>query len=415
MANEQGFTHLNVPLEVALNPKLTKTDVIVFWIIHGIIGAGKECFASNEWFAEKTGVAETSVARSVTKLEKLCYIKRTKFTGRKRYVTIDESYKQKYGYLRIGYNNSLRRNAKADFAETRRQTSQKTQTYNNRLLLKDRNTISLLRKDSVAEATKTTSSNSPTRLKIRKYKRRNGSVVDNSKCDQLIEYWNSKPLLTAHKIGGTGIYNKIVHELGKKLKTKSPTEIEVRIDKYHELVEISETGALKYNKKTPGFVVGLKDFLNPDDRHYRGKFNLKGDCWFEECSKSSAVLLKTHQRELQDKCPIYTKYIKEGWVNSQFYNSRHGLTKQDEDNFIRSAIKLSGFLTTHHDKIPLLKRRASPEKVKTGKHVAYKWVPSLFRSISSNNRNIKHTGHLAQDFVFDDFKKYLVNNELMKR
>ena len=430
----QGFTHKHVPLEVTLNKKITKLDENIFWIVQSITGAGRDCWASNEYFSELLKVASGSVSRSIARLIDLGYLKSVHFDGRRRYLEVDISHEKKYKHLTIIYNkkayeNIIKSNSSKKLLTEKlrppRQTRQ-TDRYKDRspsssppsLLRKkgkERTTTFAEKRANVGDTSFKPSSKKRSRRVFKKLDR--DKLVDDPKANSIFDYWNTKsPVVTKHK-RDTKIHSKAIEELVRLLKRHSTREIRSRIDKYCDLLIASERGVgnphmLWINKKMTGVKVSLPDFLKDCKYNYNSKLKLKGESWFEECSKPAPELIEKFSLKLKDKNPIYTHHIKSQWENKGLSKGRD-LTVFDENNFIVCAGKLMTFVKKNKSRIRSLDRR-TPEQVDKGSHkIAIDMARRLFASIIASNGNVKNSGYICQNFAFNEFEQYLINNGIM--
>ena len=116
----KGFDGVWLPGEVAFNKDLSPADKMVWWLVNMLDGK-KNCWASNDYLADKLGLAEATVSRSISKLIIMEYIKQIKFDGHYRIIGIDNSYKEKYKQVLIDFNskikNRLYQKVKADYTK----------------------------------------------------------------------------------------------------------------------------------------------------------------------------------------------------------------------------------------------------------------------------------------------------------
>ena len=106
---EQGIVFVQIPGEVAFNKKLNKTDTFVFWIIRTLDCTEKHCWASNEFMAERLDISTQTVSNSIAKLKKEEYVTQISFDGRRRVLTINNNYHEKYRNLVEKYNTNEKR------------------------------------------------------------------------------------------------------------------------------------------------------------------------------------------------------------------------------------------------------------------------------------------------------------------
>lgn len=87
--------YIMIPIEVFSNPDLTPTDMFVYSVVHSLDGKD-HCFASNAFIANVLGINIRQASRSVAKLVESGYFKQVSFDGRKRVITEDTTYKERY-------------------------------------------------------------------------------------------------------------------------------------------------------------------------------------------------------------------------------------------------------------------------------------------------------------------------------
>ena len=78
------FLGVWVPALVYLSKECTWSAKVIFLEIHSFTAAGKECFASNEYFAEFCDITATQASRHISKLKSIGWIEQTGFDGKTR-------------------------------------------------------------------------------------------------------------------------------------------------------------------------------------------------------------------------------------------------------------------------------------------------------------------------------------------
>lgn len=81
-----------IPIEIWENTELNWTERILLMEIDSFTNKEMDCFFSNEYIANILGVSETQASRTISSLIKKGYISKTRFDGRRRYVTSNLSF-----------------------------------------------------------------------------------------------------------------------------------------------------------------------------------------------------------------------------------------------------------------------------------------------------------------------------------
>ena len=100
-----------VPIEIWEDRSLTWNEKVLLMEVDSFTSKGRECFISNEYIADLLGVSVNRASTTLSGLIKKGYITQVKFDGRKR-------------WIESNLGGRLCKNAKADFAQTQRQTLQ---------------------------------------------------------------------------------------------------------------------------------------------------------------------------------------------------------------------------------------------------------------------------------------------------
>jgi len=82
--DQRDFKGVWIPKEVYLDKSVTWTAKVIFIEIHSFSADGKECFMSNEYLAEFTGITPTQVSRHISALKAKGWIELVSFDGNKR-------------------------------------------------------------------------------------------------------------------------------------------------------------------------------------------------------------------------------------------------------------------------------------------------------------------------------------------
>lgn len=155
---------------------------------------------------------------------------------------------------------------------------------------------------------------------------------------ELFEYWNSKGKpLTKHLANGTKTCSKIKEALQWTLSKYTADQIKKSIDMYYFVQTLPLTSV---NKHSIGFLVGLLDFLKPD-QFLKG--NIKNTrlkelkSWFIECLKDKDEILLRWSKMETDEYPKEKIRIKEYWNQ---YGGRR-LDGIEDENLFRKIAKVA--------------------------------------------------------------------------
>ena len=96
--------YILIPIEVFANPELTPTDMFVYSVVHSLDGKD-HCFASNSFIANILNINIRQASRSISKLIESGYFKQVSFDGRKRVITEDTTYKDRYKHYVSAFHN----------------------------------------------------------------------------------------------------------------------------------------------------------------------------------------------------------------------------------------------------------------------------------------------------------------------
>ena len=88
---DRDFKGIWIPKEIWLTPELNYFEKILFAEIDSLDGE-KNCFASNEYFAEFFNCRVETISRAISKLKELGYISEVGFDGRKGYLQSNLKY-----------------------------------------------------------------------------------------------------------------------------------------------------------------------------------------------------------------------------------------------------------------------------------------------------------------------------------
>lgn len=115
---KKEFTGVWIPRHIMENKQLKPTDRLIY----AEIASFDQCYMSNETLGERAGCSGSQASRIIIKLKSLGYIRQTKFDGRTRWLK---------AMLDAPFKDETTQNAQADYASTRRQTTQNADLDNN--------------------------------------------------------------------------------------------------------------------------------------------------------------------------------------------------------------------------------------------------------------------------------------------
>lgn len=384
--DKQGIDYVIIPGEVAFNKELTKTDSFVFWMIKSL-SCNKEnnCWANNEFIANKLNINPQTVSNSIAKLKKLKYIEQISFDGRVRRLAIDKEYAIRYEHLISAYNDPYR------------------QHIPKLIVYKDtnKNYNLSLSKDKEKETKVSFSAIGLRYINKAKLKRLLYTPDISKRTEKIILYWNSqgKPL-TVHRLKK----GKLISRVDKLIKIKSRSykmkDFIEAIDLYHELLSSKHTTINK--------AVSLDQFIEASDYQQEAIYNNKEKAsissWFYECLKGKDYLFKTYGKFIKDKHPDVTEKIKEIW-KERIGKLRSG-EEYSENSFRIASNEAVRFIGDNRKNFTMDKREVMPTR----------FVKYIFDAVfKSKDLDKVSPGWLAKDFVYDNIlPNYLRSNRFMK-
>ena len=126
-SNSEGkfyFRFIQIPAEALFNPNLSYTDMLIFSFINNMSTGNRGCWASNKYFADVLRVTKRTVSSSISRLEREGYILTDVREKGRRYIFIDNMYKERHGDLVDLFNEAYVENdpeAREEFKNIRRE------------------------------------------------------------------------------------------------------------------------------------------------------------------------------------------------------------------------------------------------------------------------------------------------------
>ena len=345
MSNRITFFHL--PLEVEKNPKLTKTDKDVAWIVfsvNGTNGHDHSCFYSNKKLAVMTDCDPLTVSRAVKKLvqEKAVISKVTvdKSVGSRRELSVNPEYKE-YGKKFVDeYNRKVEEQQTGGLIKLSRGVDkiikpprEKSKDYGG---LKNPYIIKIDNKDTFPlEKYGTSGSGQPVQGEStfacqREVESLSDKIVANPRkedrsmpltlvpvpeeANRTFDYWNRQgEPLPRHRVG-TRVHKDAIKAIRKALKIHKEKTIRNAIDLYRQSLTRTDLNLFRF--KSAPVRVGLDEFFQFSgftigviaDRKIKG-FDGGGSAWFDICLKGAAEVEQRFAVVPVDKFPVVTKLL----------------------------------------------------------------------------------------------------------
>lgn len=102
--SKKCIEYAKIPLEVILNKKLSKIDVLVFWNISLFCHENMKFYMKNTSLASRLNISKSSVSRSISRLKRLSYIKEDPDGKHRRCIVVDKKYKERHKDLVAEFN-----------------------------------------------------------------------------------------------------------------------------------------------------------------------------------------------------------------------------------------------------------------------------------------------------------------------
>jgi len=367
------ITYIIIPIEVFYNPKLTKNDCFLYWLIQSLQDQEKGCWATNKYFEDHLDLSTSSVTNGINRLVDHGYITTSYDKNNMRQIRMVEGHREKYTYLIDQYNNKISMPPSPKQKETLSS------------FLGDINIIY----------------NNPISKEIGGAHAPSGILYQNcvypKETKELLDYWNNLlgDILPKTKETRSKACEIVINAIDLSLKRGyTQDEIADSMGNYHSLWSRKPS---RLDKNISGHYVGMNRFFKFDDftkaKIKSNKNNIIADIvsWFDECLNGLDYLIDKYVVTIENDCPDTTAKIKRLWNESPYYIGTP--TVADENNFRKAAHKLNDWLDVNKNRYDII----SDDPVA---FVARYLFPALKDSLGNSDPKIVTTAWLASDAMF---------------
>jgi DNA-binding MarR family transcriptional regulator len=394
---EFSLKYVKMEPELFLNPKLNKTDCLVFCMIEFKDGEN-HCWASNKYIADFLDVSSTTVSTSISRLKDEGYIREVSFDGRKRVLKINPDYKK----LKNEHIRNLNDRIKDYLYITKNRLKDNSKKEN-----KDTN-VSLPVGNGQAFSDKSGDKEKSYKVDMTAY----SPDVQN-----LYDLWRNLGSPIKQHRNGSKTNHDAICALKKAVKLHDPDKIANAMLLYHKI--ISSAQDYKLSMRAPGHLIGLNEFFRFSDftRSRIDKKNCAYDIqsWFDECMKGEVYIDRIYAKhKVENTDPEITTQLKKYWKT--YISKEVPQSPGDEDCFRLAATKFRKFIKKNrnnvalHDNIDInnLPRdskylyEAIIEKTDNLKIVTPAWLCSDVMFKKRFPSYLYHQGMMDNDFDDDD-------------